>query len=77
MARLNDDRWWSCQRKRRFKYKRVAKATAERLHRTDGDRMEIYKCVYCGGWHVAHVDPREGEARRLAKLEKEAIEGHD
>lgn len=58
-----------CNGKRRYDKHAEATAAAMRLTRKDGDRMMVYDCTF-GGFHVGHVNPREGRRRKELKAEK-------
>lgn len=50
----------SCERKVRHEDPGAAWAMVKRLHRTKGDQgnLQVYRCPFCGGWHVGHGKER-------------------
>ena len=50
-----------CTRKRRYASEAEAKKAAERSsRRKDAPKIFVYRCEYCGGWHLTHHRPRGG-----------------
>lgn len=39
------------------------KAAAVHLKRRDGKRMNVYKCKYCGFYHIGHKPQRKATAK--------------
>jgi hypothetical protein len=51
----------ACTRKRRYASEAEAKKAAERgSRRKDAPKIFVYRCEYCGGWHLTHHRPRGG-----------------
>ena len=51
----------ACNRKRRYASEAEAKKAAERSsRRKDAPKIFVYRCEYCGGWHLTHHRPRGG-----------------
>lgn len=48
----------ACRRKRRFASEREADDAAY-LARMEGRSLGIYRCDWCGGWHLTSRQPRE------------------
>jgi len=44
----------SCWKKERFRSKRKAEEAAERYQLRFHEYMNVYKCRYCGYWHMGH-----------------------
>lgn len=44
--------WHTCKRKRRYHSKRTAEEVAERVFAHTGDRVYVYPCTLCRGYHV-------------------------
>jgi hypothetical protein len=44
--------------KRAYVNRRAAKQAASRNRRMGNDRLSVYKCKQCFGWHLGHL-PRE------------------
>jgi hypothetical protein len=42
----------SCERKYRFPTERRAKIAASNIRAKSGDRMRVYACTYCPGFHL-------------------------
>lgn len=55
-----------CTRKRRYIQMGDAQGAVDRLNTTYKTRMLIYKCKFCGGWHVGHP-PRVVRDQLIAK----------
>jgi hypothetical protein len=57
VARLTNVQLRHCWRKARWPSKGAAEAQMRSLRRRDGyvrdaERLNVYHCVYCQGWHV-------------------------
>lgn len=51
----------ACTRKRRYASEAEAKKAAERSsRRKDAPKIFVYRCEYCGGWHLTHHRPSGG-----------------
>lgn len=49
----------SCDRKKRYATSVEAKkAAAMASRRGDAPKIYVYKCEFCGGWHLTHRKPR-------------------
>ena len=48
--------YWSCERKRRYKSQENAEKEIRRIRKSGRivDGVNVYPCLYCGGWHLAH-----------------------
>ncbi|MBY0448037.1 MAG: hypothetical protein K2P95_05045 [Hyphomonadaceae bacterium] len=63
-------RYYSCERKRKFKTERNAMADLRRIKKTGllVENAVVYKCEHCGNWHQGHrvktppAPPSSGEA---------------
>jgi len=47
-----------CQHKKRHPDQQSARYHRFLLNQKDGEQMNVYKCRFCGGWHVGH-QPRK------------------
>lgn len=48
----------ACARKRRYATSVEAKKAAGRASkRHDAPKIYVYRCAYCGGWHLTHRRP--------------------
>lgn len=43
-----------CERKKRFATKHEASLGALGATRRGVDRLRVYRCRFCGGWHMGH-----------------------
>lgn len=58
----------SCYKKKRFFSKGGAETTASDIERKEGKTIDVYKCSYCGYYHIGHhTDKKE---RRRLKLQE-------
>ena len=49
----------TCARKRRYQTSVEARKAAEQAsRRKDAPKIYVYRCEYCGGWHLTHRKPR-------------------
>lgn len=48
--------YWSCERKRRYKSQENAEKEIRRIRKSGRivDGVNVYPCLYCDGWHLAH-----------------------
>lgn len=54
----NPGEYRACIRKRRYETQAEAKRAAERAsRRKDAPKIFVYRCDYCGGWHLTHRKP--------------------
>lgn len=56
--RLHRDRTFraaSCEGKTRFGKKHTANKTARRIEAATGKPFTVYRCSFCGCYHIAHV----------------------
>jgi hypothetical protein len=55
----NPAEYRACDRKRRYETSVEAKKAAESAsRRADAPRIYVYRCEFCGGWHLTHRKPR-------------------
>ena len=54
----------SCAKKRRYVTYDQARATARFCEESEGRPLYIYKCEFCGGWHLTHQADQQRVARR-------------
>lgn len=47
----------ACESKRRYATRADAKATIATCERHGSPALYLYKCPYCGGWHLTHKRP--------------------
>lgn len=55
MASKRRQRRKSCDGKVRYATENAAKSAAYQLAQLHGERMNAYKCQFCGGWHAGHT----------------------
>lgn len=49
----------ACGRKRRYETRvEAAKAAEKSSRRKDAQKIFVYECPYCGGWHLTHRRPK-------------------
>lgn len=73
------DRVSSCAKKRRYATYDQARAVARWSEDENGQELRIYKCEYCGGWHLTHVLDQQVYGREAGRdaaerLAREAAE---
>ena len=57
-----------CDGKIRHKTKEDAHSARYSLQKKTGEWLRIYKCKFCGGWHVGHPSARrDGKNGKLPK----------
>lgn len=50
----------ACDRKRRYATSVEAKRAAQQASkRKDAPQIYVYRCEFCGGWHLTHRKPRK------------------
>ena len=47
----------ACESKQRYATRADAKATIATCERHGSPALYLYKCPYCGGWHLTHKRP--------------------
>jgi len=56
---IHDPTYHGCERKRRYETRVEAqKAAALARRRKDAPAIYVYRCQFCGGWHLTHRKPR-------------------
>ena len=70
------ERIYACAKKRRYATYEQARATARWGEDKNGEELLIYRCEYCGGWHLTHVvdQARYGRDAGLEATERLARE---
>lgn len=48
----------ACESKRRYATRADAKASVAVCEKRGAPALYIYRCPYCGGWHLTHRRPR-------------------
>lgn len=81
--RLLDERMWreanSCAKKRCYVTYEQARAVARHREQSTGQPLFIYKCDFCGGWHLTHQSDQQRYGREAgraaeARIAREAAE---
>lgn len=60
----------TCDRKVRYETQEEASAARTRLFRSGSGGMNVYKCKFCGGYHIGHRNERQQKAFQAAKGNK-------
>lgn len=63
----------SCAKKRRYATYEQARATIRFCEETEDRPLYIYKCEYCGGWHLTHQVDRQKYDRKVRRETEERI----
>lgn len=63
----------SCAKKRRYATYEQARATIRFCEETEDRPLYIYKCEYCGGWHLTHQADRQKYDRKVRRETEERI----
>lgn len=67
------DRVSSCAKKRRYATYDQARAVARWGEEENGRELRIYKCEYCGGWHLTHKLDQKVYGREAGREATERI----
>ena len=49
----------ACESKSRYASRAEAKATIASCERRGSPALYLYRCPYCGGWHLTHKRPKK------------------
>lgn len=63
----------SCAKKRRYATYEQARATIRFCEETEDRPLYIYKCEYCGGWHLTHQADRQKYDRKVRRETEKRI----
>lgn len=63
----------SCAKKRRYVTYDQARATARFCEESEGRPLYIYKCEFCGGWHLTHQADQQRYGREAGREAQERI----
>lgn len=63
MASKRAKRRRGCIGKQRHESASAAYAHKYHLNRKDDDRIHVYHCRFCGGWHVGHFSDEKRKER--------------
>lgn len=63
----------SCAKKRRYATYDQARATLRFCEESEGRPLYIYKCEYCGGWHLTHQADQQKYGRAAGREAEERI----
>ena len=63
----------SCAKKRRYVTYDQARATARFCEESEGRPLYIYKCEFCGGWHLTHQTDQQRYGREAGRETQERI----
>lgn len=51
-------RWKACEKKKRYATEGEARLAADACRRHGSRDLHVYRCPYCGGWHLTHKGKR-------------------
>ena len=63
----------SCAKKRRYATYDQARATLRFCEESEGRPLYIYKCEYCGGWHLTHQADQQKYDRKVRRETEKRI----
>lgn len=66
MASKRQERWRSCEKK--IKHDTSDQAHAHKRHLSG--RYSVYKCTFCGGWHVGRTTKKVKQAMAARQARK-------